>query len=290
MAIKAIVALGIALTVGAWVLVVPYAPEPAQSSRFSSAQFYRDLGTLPAAGSTIMSAAIGHEVFEEPASDRLHLQQQMATMGMATDDGDGDMPMESPGAAAGQETMAEMPAADHAGERPEEAGSMAGESSMAMQDDDHQDVEAGHDAGEEAGHRGGGGLSLMPREAAVDRTVAIGMDDWGYDVDHAMVMAGETVRLVITNNGNTPHEFMLMTMAGMQAVDYRIQRADWNLLEHEALFEVPVLMPGDTTEAVIRIEESGMWMFMCMFPYHMQFGMMGMMMTPDQMGMGGMNM
>ena len=148
--------------------------------------------------------------------------------------------------------------------------------------------EADHGEETEAGHSGGDGLEIIKSaDAKVDRTIDIGMTDWGYDIENAMVMKGETIRLVISNNGNTPHEFMLMSMAGMKAINYRLRRADWNLLEHEALFEVPVMMPGDTVEAVIKIEESGMWMFMCMFPYHMQMGMMSMMMTPDMVGMMG---
>jgi len=51
-------------------------------------------------------------------------------------------------------------------------------------------------------------------------------------------------------------------------------------------------MPGDTFETVVKIEQPGMWMFICMFPYHMQMGMMGMMMTEGMTGMnmGGMKM
>ncbi len=50
-------------------------------------------------------------------------------------------------------------------------------------------------------------------------------------------------------------------------------------------------MPGDTFDVVLRIERAGSWMFMCMLPYHMQFGMMGMMATEGAaMDMGGMQM
>ena len=61
----------------------------------------------------------------------------------------------------------------------------------------------------------------------------------------------------------------------MMAVGYRIQRADWNLLEHEAIYEQPLILPGTSFEVAVEIEEAGAWMFMCMFPFHMQFGMMG---------------
>jgi len=92
--------------------------------------------------------------------------------------------------------------------------------------------------------------------------------------------------------GNTPHEFMLMTGSEMAAVGYRANRADWNLTEHEAIFEKPLVMTGDRFEMVVKIEKPGAWMFMCMFPYHMQLGMMGALATKgmEGMNMGGMKM
>ena len=74
---------------------------------------------------------------------------------------------------------------------------------------------------------------------------------------------------------------MPMNGAAMQAVNYRLNRPDWNLLEHRATMEISFLMPGDTTDVVVNITRSGMWMYMCMFTYHMQPGMMGVLMTPD---------
>ena len=58
---------------------------------------------------------------------------------------------------------------------------------------------------------------------------------------------------------------------------------DWNLLEHEAIFELPIVMPGNSFELVIKADKPGMFMYMCMVPRHMQFGMMGMMMAGESM-------
>ena len=298
MVVKTMIAVGVALVVGAWILVVPYSPEATQMSMNSSANSYRNMGYLPAFGTTVMSSAIGHGVFEVPDSDKLHMAEEMEGMEGMEMGSDDDMPMDSNAEmnSSGDMPMDSMAEMDHADE-PKEMESMAnmqhdedagndkpeghGDEAMTMkaEEGDHDEEES------EAGHSGGEGLEIVKSaNAKIDKTIEIAMDDWGYNLDHAMVMKGQTVRLVVTNNGNTPHEFMLMSMAGMEAIKYRLQRADWNLLEHEALFEVPVMMPGDTVEAVIKIEDSGMWMFMCMFPYHMQMGMMSMMMTPDMMG------
>lgn len=149
----------------------------------------------------------------------------------------------------------------------------------------------------EQGHGGdgdGGGLRVLQGHgpgAMHVREVRVHMREWGFEPARVDVKPGEVVRLVVRNDGNNPHEFMLMSHAAMAAVNYRLQRADWNLLEHEAFYEREIVMPGDSIEVTLRIEQPGAWMFMCMFPYHMQFGMMGTMAT-EGIGtdMGDMNM
>jgi uncharacterized cupredoxin-like copper-binding protein len=136
---------------------------------------------------------------------------------------------------------------------------------------------------EAGGHSGAGyGLRVLPGHMAqgmIDRDVEITMAEWGFGPGNLTVKPGEVVRLVVRNEGTLPHEFMLMPQQQMNTVNYRLERADWNLLEHEAVFERSVILPGDSFEVVVRFEQPGMWMYMCMFPYHMQFGMMGMIMT-----------
>ena len=143
---------------------------------------------------------------------------------------------------------------------------------------------------EEGGH-GGGGLMVMPVEMAAmaGRTIEIEMREWGFSPPSIAVKAGEVIHFKVRNRGSLPHEFMFMPPADMAAVNYRLERADWNLTEHEASFERAVVLPGDSFETVVKIAQPGVWMFMCMFPYHMQFGMMGMMMT-EGASMDGMNM
>jgi uncharacterized cupredoxin-like copper-binding protein len=124
----------------------------------------------------------------------------------------------------------------------------------------------------------------------IDSSSVIDLKEWSVGSGMTMAQPGNTIRLTVMNSGNIPHEFMIMNGAAMQAVNYRLNRPDWNLLEHEATTEVPFLMPGDSIDMVVKITKSGMWMYMCMFPYHMQLGMMGMLMTPDMMGKMNMNM
>lgn len=145
--------------------------------------------------------------------------------------------------------------------------------------------EIGHEAFEvpaaDAHSKDTSGITVLAEGAsAVDRTVEISMHEWGYQPEHVTVRPGEVIRLAVRHAGSMPHEFMLMTGEAMNAVDYRLQRADWSLLEHRAIFEKSLILPGDRFEVVLKVEKAGMWMFMCMLPYHMQLGMMGMLMTP----------
>ncbi len=127
---------------------------------------------------------------------------------------------------------------------------------------------------------GGGGLNFCPDAADVDREITLSMREWSFDQMEINVKAGERIRFTVKNEGNVLHEFMFMTMPLMQAVNYRAMRADWSLLEHEALFEKSLLLPGQDLSFVVEVQADGAWMFMCMLPYHMQMGMMGQMATP----------
>lgn len=124
-----------------------------------------------------------------------------------------------------------------------------------------------------------GGLKIS-EEGAFDREIKLTMAEWRFSNKNIKVERGERIRFNVTNGGNIPHEFMFMTMPAMTAIDYRARRADWSLLEHEALYEKSLALPGGSFSFVAEIEEDGAWMFMCMLPYHMQMGMMGVMNTP----------
>lgn len=312
---------GIALVVLAWVLMVPLSPPTTQRAPASMIKGYRADSLMPAAGALAMSDKVGHDVFEVPATDAMHLRQAMAAAGAMS----GMEPM----AGVEQHTEDAMPASrEHASEdmqAMEKKAASPGESMPAMDthgekelpakaDTGHADKGAGeHTAegvavmpahGDEAGHGSGGeavGLSILAQGSAdavakaigglaITKTVELTMHEWGYRPNHIMVVPGDVIHLVVRHAGNTPHEFMLMTGPAMNAVDYRAERADWNLLEHEAIFEKPIVLPGDSFEVVLKVHKPGMWMYMCMFPYHMQLGMMGMLMTEGvsmDMGMMG---
>ncbi len=285
-------------------------------------------GFVPAPGEVSLSEEIGHDVFAVPKEDARQLQMAMKSMpGMKMEGGDhakeGMKMKDMPGMKMEGMKMESMPGMKMEGMKMESMPGMKMEG-MKMEGGDHakegmkmdMTKEAAEAHGEEAGkgeegHGGGsvaegltviaqGSAAEIERELAekgltVDYTATIDMKEWEYSTSMIMAQTGQVIRLKVRNTGSTPHEFMLMNGPSMSAVNYRLRRADWNLLEHEALAEVPIVLPGGGFEMVVKVHKSGMWMYMCMFPYHMQMGMMGMLMTPDMMGkmgdmMGGMKM
>ena len=170
---------------------------------------------------------------------------------------------------------------------------------MAEEDADHaEDRDAGEEDGDHAADAGadpehGGedeeeeerlmagrmaGL-IIRNDGAFDREITLSMSEWTFSDLEIDAKAGERIRFTLRNDGTILHEFMFMSMAAMQAVNYRARRADWNLLEHEALYEKSLLLPGQEITFVAQVTKPGAWMFMCMLPYHMQMGMMGQMAT-----------
>ncbi|NOX40456.1 MAG: multicopper oxidase domain-containing protein [Alphaproteobacteria bacterium] len=126
---------------------------------------------------------------------------------------------------------------------------------------------------------GKGGL-LVTDGGAFDREISLEMSEWKFSKMRIDVKVGEKIKFTVKNSGQIPHEFMFMDMPLMQAVTYRATRADWNLVEHEALYERSLVLPGGDFTFVLNVEKAGTWMFMCMLPYHMEMGMMGQMSTP----------
>lgn len=270
---------GVILGALGWVLLVPLSPTPFQASPGTAADRYRASGLVPKPGAFHISAELGHEVFEVPATDAEHFaaaeasgsgMQGMDMDAMVDDAQEGD---QAPNMAMPQASDGD--ARDHTPEHGE-----AAPQGMAMEG-----------KGE---HAGGFGLMPLPDRMAhmAERTIEIDMAEWGFTPAKISVAAGQTVRFIVRNAGNLPHEFMFMPATGMMAVNYRLERADWNLTEHEAIFERAVVLPGDSFEVTLKIEGPGTWMYMCMFPYHMQFGMMGVLATEgapasNSMEMGG---
>lgn len=111
----------------------------------------------------------------------------------------------------------------------------------------------------------------------VDRTITITATEIAYDVKDITVRAGETVRFVLVNKGDQPHEFsigsademaehrqMMIDMAGMKMDE--MHHSEGNSISTE---------PGETKELIWHFGKAGSYEFSCNYPGHAEIGMMG---------------
>ena len=283
MTIRLFFTLGIVLLgTTAYFIVVQQEPSYQEAPFRSSISQLQEEGVLPV-GPFEENEEIEHDVFGVPEMDEMMLEQAMGEMDMADGMDMGGMDMSS---SSGETmTMADgstMPMADMA--------PAAGDGMMTMADGTMMPMADMAQAGEgttmpmagmamAASCEGESGLGFCGEDAAFDREVTLVMSEWTFSDLNLDVQAGERIRFTVRNDGTVLHEFMFMAMAQMQAINYRARRADWNLLEHEALFEQSLILPGESISFVAEVQSTGSWMFMCMIPYHMQMGMMGQMAT-----------
>ena len=267
-------------------------PQTAEVTKFQQA------GLLPS-GDLEEDEEVEHGIFDVPEMDEVMLEQAIQNMGdmpgmnmdgmsgmnMGADNGsmnmaeDSGMNMDMDG---DETAMAEGEGSGGAMNMAADNGSMnmaKGEGSGGAMNME-ADTGSMNMADMATGCEGEGGLFFCPDSTKTDREISLTMREWEFDQLEIEVKAGERIRFIVKNEGTTLHEFMFMTMPMMQAVDYRAKRADWSLLEHEALFEKSLLLPGQDLSFVVEVQQAGSWMFMCMLPYHMQLGMMGQIATP----------
>ena len=232
----------------------------------------REEGLLPE-GTMFENEEIEHDIFGVPPEDEAMIEAAMENMDMGSMDMGSNATMDmTEGDTMDMGEGGQMDMADGDG------------MDMAEGDEDHaEDSEA---AEEEAARLMAGQMAglLITDDGDFDREIQLSMSEWTFSDLELDAQPGEKIRFTLRNDGSILHEFMFMGMAQMQGVNYRAKRADWNLLEHEALFEQSLLLPGEEITFVAQVLRPGAWMFMCMLPYHMQMGMMGQLAT-DGMAM-----
>ena len=229
---------------------------------------------------------IEHDTFGVPPEDEAMIAAAEANMDM----GDMDMDMGNGAMDMAEDDAMDMAEDDAMDMAEDGAMDMAEDGAMDMAEDDAMDMDNGDGAmdmaesamdEEEADRLMAGRMAglLVTDEGEFDREVTLSMTEWSFSDLSLDAQPGEKIRFTVRNDGQIVHEFMFMGMAQMQGVNYRARRADWNLLEHEALFEKSLLLPGEEITFVAEVINPGVWMFMCMVPYHMQMGMMGQLAT-----------
>ena len=290
---------GLILLGGTGYFIVVQTPPTVQATpMIGEIERIREEGLLPA-GIMSENEEIEHDIFGVPPEDEAMIEAAMENMDMGGMDmaADGEMDMAADGemdmAADGEMDMAADGEMDMAADGEMDMAAdgemdmdMDGDgvpdmraSDMDMAADGEMDMAAVDD--EEAARLMAGQMAglIITDDGEFDREIALSMSEWTFSELEIDAKPGERIRFTMRNDGNIVHEFMFMGMAQMQGVNYRARRADWNLLEHEALYEQSLLLPGEEITFVAEVVRPGAWMFMCMLPYHMQMGMMGQLAT-----------
>ena len=197
---------GLAIAYFSIFAVGPIAQRPPSESLLSG---FRAQGFIPASVNLEEDeTAEEAEVFEIPPQDAVMLEQILA--------GTVAMPgMDMPGMEMDGDGEMEMPMADD-GKTMDMSGMDMSAMKMPMADDD------------EAKHMGGSGI-LIAHGGDFDREIKLTMAEWKFSKMQIDAKLGERIKFTVTNGGQIPHEFMFMDMAQMSTINYRINRADWNL-------------------------------------------------------------
>lgn len=108
------------------------------------------------------------------------------------------------------------------------------------------------------------------------RTIEIrALDELAFEPSEVKVEVGETVRFVVTNAGQLPHEFVL----GDEDVQEAHEMAAGVGMEHgDATVEAMAaltLEPGATSDVTVTFDEPGEILYGCHVPGHYEGGMVG---------------
>ena len=117
-----------------------------------------------------------------------------------------------------------------------------------------------------------GGLAVgyagYPEDAT--RTIEVtATDGMAYDPSSISVTRGETIRFVVTNEGEMPHEFALGDEASQ--AEHEKEMAG-GMMVHDHPFSVH-LAPGETKELVWTFANAGKFSYACHVPGHFDAGM-----------------
>lgn len=107
----------------------------------------------------------------------------------------------------------------------------------------------------------------------VGRTIAVSMDDtMRFSPASLQVEQGETVRLVVTNQGKLKHEFSLGTE--QELLEHLEEMKKFPDMEHDESNKI-TLAPGATGEIIWQFTQGGTVHFACLIPGHYEAGMKG---------------
>lgn len=100
-----------------------------------------------------------------------------------------------------------------------------------------------------------------------------------YTPNQIRVSEGETIRIVVTNDGQVPHEFVMDEPHKNQ--EHRELMAKFPEMEHDDPNAVR-LEPGETDEILWTFSNAGKFEFACLIPGHYESGMHGPLIVADR--------
>lgn len=121
-------------------------------------------------------------------------------------------------------------------------------------------------------------VSGTPGKASeADRTVEISMKETEdgrmlYEPAQLVAKKGETIRIVVTNTGETDHEFVLDSMP--KNAEHKALMEKFPEMEHDDPNALR-LEPGKSGEIVWTFSNTGDFEFACLIPGHYESGMHG---------------
>ena len=108
---------------------------------------------------------------------------------------------------------------------------------------------------------------------AVRRTIEIRMtDDMRFSTDRIEVRQGETLRLVLQNNGKLMHEFVIGTKKDLD--EHAALMVRFPSMEHDEPYMAHVA-PGKSGEVIWNFNRAGEFNFACLIAGHYSSGMVG---------------
>lgn len=131
--------------------------------------------------------------------------------------------------------------------------------------------------GNHAGGHGDMGAGKPGKAAKASRTVKISMKETDdgkmvYEPSQIVAKKGETIRIVVTNTGETDHEFVLDEMA--KNAEHKALMEKFPEMEHDDPNAIR-LAPGKSGEIVWTFTKAGDFEFACLIPGHYESGMHG---------------
>ena len=106
-----------------------------------------------------------------------------------------------------------------------------------------------------------------------DRTIEVrALDDLSFDPADVAVDAGETIRFVVTNEGDAPHELVIGDAAYQEEHEEAMEHAGG----HSSVTGNAIsLEPGEVSEIVWTFSEPGEVLYACHVEGHYEGGMVG---------------